>query len=145
MATYWSQQGRCKAAQHYYAKGLEVAVENDNQRQIYYLAINLAFLSLVFDENSKLAKEYATDALAACNTCREEGDDDDWLLATEGEALLILGDYDAAYEKYQAFVNANRDLWRLSSTYLNAQEIASALGKGAVAKAIDEIFPTNKQ
>lgn len=140
----WLLSGRnrddAKAAQHYYARGLELAEENEDQRQIYYLAINLAFLALL-SEQRKTAKEFARKALLACEDCRKEGDEDDWLLAAEGEAHLILGDYDTAYEKYRAFVDANRALWRVSSTYLNAQEIASALDKSEVAKAIDEIFP----
>lgn len=145
----WLVSGRnrdhAKSAQHFYGKGLEIAKENEDLRQVYYLTINLAFLSLVADMSRKRAREYAREVLAACDACHESGDGDDWLAATEGEAHLILGEYETAYEKYRTFVEANKYAWRLASTYLNAQEIANALERSDVADTIDEIFPINGQ
>lgn len=140
----WLLSGRnmddAKAAQHFYSKGLKIAEENENLRQCYYLGINLAFLSLTSDSNIAKAKEYAAKVLVATAQCRKEGDVDDWLLATEAEAHLILGDLETAFAQYRDFVQAITEIWRVSSTFLNAQELAAALERKDIANSIAEIF-----
>jgi hypothetical protein len=60
--------------------------------------------------------------------------------ATRGEAELILGNDDAAFEAYRRFVAAGNDPWKLSSTYLNARTIVAEFDKRDLARRLGEIF-----
>lgn len=77
-----------RKAIEYYSKGLQLAEKANNSGQIYYLSINLAFLSLVCDEDHQIMQNYAQQALEAT-----QGDafDSLWKLATIAEAHLYLG------------------------------------------------------
>ncbi len=82
----------------YYNKALQISVENDLHSQIYYHAINLAFLSIVTDPETGKSemKKYANQALEATQHC----DDDLWKFATVAEANMYLGKFEAAKEFY---------------------------------------------
>jgi hypothetical protein len=82
----------------YYSKALKISVENEVHSQIYYHAINLAFLSIVTDPDTGKSemKKYANQALEAAHHC----DDDLWKFATVAEANMYLGNFDAAKEFY---------------------------------------------
>jgi len=81
----------------YYSKALKISVENEVDSQIYYHAINLAFLSIVSDPETGRGemKKYANQALVAANKC-----DDPWKIATIAEANMYLGNLDSAQEFY---------------------------------------------
>jgi len=81
----------------YYSKALEISVENEVDSQIYYHAINLAFLSIVSDPETGRSemKKYANQALEAANKC-----DDSWKYATIAEANMYLGNLDTAKQFY---------------------------------------------
>jgi hypothetical protein len=81
----------------YYSKALEISVENGVDSQIYYHAINLAFLSIVSDPETGRGemKKYANQALEAANKC-----DDSWKYATIAEANMYLGNLDIAKDFY---------------------------------------------
>ncbi|NKI32315.1 caspase family protein [Croceivirga thetidis] len=81
-----------------YKKGLAIAEERSNKGQIYYHAINLAFLSLVAMEDIGEMEYYASKALeAAENDSRESL----WKLATLGEANLYLNNLEKAKSFYE--------------------------------------------
>ncbi|SDS56452.1 PGAP1-like protein [Formosa sp. Hel1_31_208] len=82
----------------YYSKALEISVENEVHSQIYYHAINLAFLSIVTDPvtGKSEMKKYANQALEATSHC----DDDLWKFATVAEANMYLGHLETAKEYY---------------------------------------------
>jgi pimeloyl-ACP methyl ester carboxylesterase len=80
----------------YYKKGLELAVEENNLNQIYYQAINLAFLSIVFKSNETEMLKYAKQALEAANASRNNL----WKYATIAEANLYLDNLSVAKEYY---------------------------------------------
>jgi len=86
-----------KMSHEYYSKALEISVENGVDSQIYYHAINLAFLSIVSDPETGRGdmKKYANQALEAANKC-----DDSWKYATIAEANMYLGNLDTAKEFY---------------------------------------------
>ena len=84
-------------AMEYYDKGLKLAEEANNKGQIYYLSINLAFLSLVCDEDHQSMQEYAQQALEAAEA---DAFDSLWKLATLGEANLYLGKLEESKEFY---------------------------------------------
>ncbi|MGB5371860.1 MAG: caspase family protein [Flavobacteriaceae bacterium] len=71
----------------YYSIALEKSQANNNQEQIYYHAINLAFLSLVIEQDKDGMKNYAQLALDAAET----SSDDLWKIATVAEAHMYLG------------------------------------------------------
>ena len=80
----------------YYSKALEMAEKEENYGQIYYHAINLAFLSIVVSENESKMIKYANQALAATEKCRNNL----WKYATVAEANMYLDDMDKAKEFY---------------------------------------------
>jgi predicted alpha/beta hydrolase family esterase len=140
----WLFSGRLKAdaegAKTYYAKGYDIAKKADDLQQAYYHGINLAFLSLVFDRDQKKAKRLATEVLAICERVRKEGGADEWVDATEGDANLILGAIDAALKAYGRFLDKGNDLWKVSSTYLNARTIAADAGDKELGRKLGALF-----
>ncbi|MCW5519391.1 caspase family protein [Aureitalea sp. L0-47] len=81
----------------YYSKGLEIAEEKGDHEQIYYLAINLAFLHLVAEEDKQEMRDYAMQALEAA---KADPFDSLWKQATLAEANLYLGKFEEAKELY---------------------------------------------
>ena len=140
----WMMSGRsqndAEAAEHYYRKGYEIAQGKKDYDQIYYLGINLAFLSLVFRDDKTKAQDYAKEVLNACEKSIEDGGVNDWVKATQAEAHFILGQFDQAYALYDEYVNSNPKIWKVSSTYLNAMGIASSFDRQEVMDKIEEIF-----
>ena len=85
-----------KLASEYYSKALEISVTNEDYSQIYYHAINLAFLSIVAEENESKMMKYAKQALEATEHCR----DNVWKYATVAEANMYIGDMEKAKAFY---------------------------------------------
>ncbi|MCA0132379.1 caspase family protein [Winogradskyella alexanderae] len=87
-----------QASRDYYSKALEISVENEAHSQIYYHAINLAFLSIVTDPETGRGqmKKYASQALESAEKC----DDNLWKFATVAEANMYLSNFDKAKEYY---------------------------------------------
>lgn len=92
-------------ARDYYSKALKISVENEVHSQIYYHAINLAFLSIVTDPETGKGemKKFAKQALEATEHC----DDDLWKFATVAEANMYLGNLETAKEFY---IKASKDI-----------------------------------
>ncbi len=86
------------AATRYYKKALALAEQNNDCRQIYYHSINLAFLSLLVNDDHNAMTNYAKMALQSCD---EDRFDSLWKLATLGEAHLYLGDFELSKSFYQ--------------------------------------------
>lgn len=84
------------AAFVYYELALEKSVAKKNYSQIYYHAINLAFLSIVVHNDKEEMAEYARQALDAAEKC----EDDLWKYATVAEANMYLRNFDRAKEYY---------------------------------------------
>lgn len=99
----------------YYTDALNIAKSKNDAAQIYYHAINLAFLKIAGEDNKNDMKMYAQLALDNCDI----NSIDKWELATIAEANLYLGKTDVAENYYrQAAKHANaRDK---SSMYSNA-------------------------
>ncbi|PHQ30248.1 caspase family protein [Leeuwenhoekiella nanhaiensis] len=87
-----------EAATKYYKKALELAEANQDCRQIYYHAINLAFLSLIVNDDHSKMTGYAKKAL---NSCDEDNFDSLWKLATLGEAHIYLGNFEESRSFYE--------------------------------------------
>jgi len=85
-----------ESALNYYSKSVEIAIKEENQNQIYYHAINIAFLSIVFKNNESSMMKYAKLALDTALNAR----DSLWKYATIAEANMYLGDMKKAEEFY---------------------------------------------
>lgn len=87
-----------KLSREYYNKALQISVDNEVHSQIYYHAINLAFLSIVTDPETGKSemKKYAKQALEATKQC----DDNIWKFATVAEANMYLQDLETSKEFY---------------------------------------------
>lgn len=97
LETYEAKEA--ERAMEYYQKGLEIAVGKDDNEQIYYLAINLAFLNLVYLDDKSAMRKFANQALEAC---KEDPFPSLWKTATQAEAALYMGDFDSSKQKYAA-------------------------------------------
>jgi len=94
LSSYSKKDG--DAAFNYYSKALDLAVKAEDYPQIYYHAINLAFLSIVMENNEGKMMKYAKQALDATENCRNNL----WKYATVAEANMYIGDMDKAVEFY---------------------------------------------
>ncbi|WP_111707577.1 caspase family protein [Lutibacter citreus] len=86
-----------ESSMEYYRKSLDIAIKEENQNQIYYHAINLAFLSIVLKGNETSMLKYANLALDTAEICR----DNIWKFATVGEAYMYIGDMEKAKDNYK--------------------------------------------
>ncbi|QAA80571.1 hypothetical protein EI546_01970 [Aequorivita sp. H23M31] len=81
----------------YYSQGLEIAQAKKDQKQIYYHAINLAFLYLFYKEDEAKMLDYANTALDAT---KKDPFNSLWKLATVAEANLYLGNLEESKSNY---------------------------------------------
>ena len=72
----------------YYKMAYEHSIEIKNKKEIYFNAINLAFLSLMVHGSDEEMTKYAT---VAIENAKKDAFDNLWKLATLGEANLYLG------------------------------------------------------
>ena len=81
----------------FYSDALKIAEKKGDHKQIYYHAINLAFLSLIINEDHEEMTRYAELAL---DSVEHDKFPSLWKNATIGEAKLYLADFDASKESY---------------------------------------------
>ena len=147
----WVQEGH--EADAYWALGLySDALEtaraaqpetNDTISQVFYHAINVAFLKLVAFSDAAAARNMASVALTYAKKTQPP---DIWSTATEGEAALHFGDVPQALAKYRLLVSMFPDKWKLMSTGQQAQQIALKLGNTELRDQLKSIFepPVNQ-
>jgi pimeloyl-ACP methyl ester carboxylesterase len=116
-----------------YQEALNAATTPD---QIFYLAINVAFMKFVFANEkitaqamAKLALEYASPP-----------GDDVWKTATVAEAYLYLGKTDEALAEYRRLLTLNAEAWKHRSASLQASRIAAKLGNPDLVEELEAIF-----
>ncbi len=80
----------------HYKEALKISETKKNQAQIYFHAINLAFLSLLQEDKAAMAT-YAEQAFKATE---KDPFPSLWKLATLGEAFLYKGDFEKSKENY---------------------------------------------
>lgn len=85
-------------ALHYYKLGLQTAERNDDDEQIYYHAVNLAFMNLVFEEDNQSMRMNASKALIAAE---KDPIENLWKFATIAEANMYLNDFAEAKVYYK--------------------------------------------
>jgi pimeloyl-ACP methyl ester carboxylesterase len=115
--------------------------------QSFYHGINLAFLSLIYNNDLGRARDIARQVLQHCadaklNEIKHTPEDIMWRRATEGEAHLILRNFDAAIEHYTSMLQGppKPDPWQLTSTVQQAKLIADKLGDEPLAQSLLKLF-----
>ncbi len=124
--------------------GAYAMAEDKDAAQAYYHGINLAFLSLVYEDDPAKARDLAEKVLGHCASAEREELPKErmWRLATEGEANLILGKIDIALQRYQSALEGppKPDPWQFTSTSRQALLIADKFGDEQIAKALLSLF-----
>ena len=115
---------------------LEALAAASTPDQIYYLAINVAFMKFAFVGDKDAAREMATLAL---DHAKPPGDDV-WKTATVAEAYLYLDRTDEALAEYRRLVKLETERWKHRSASVQASRIAATLGDRALAEELEGIF-----
>jgi pimeloyl-ACP methyl ester carboxylesterase len=126
------------AALVYYEEGYNLALEQQNQSQAYYHAINLSFMHLLFQGNTVVATQWAERALAACEAAVQ--DNTLWRLTTKGECFLVLRDEEQAFTYYQEALAKGGSPWELRSAYEQAYSVAAHLGMQDSCQNLQRLF-----
>ncbi|MBL0342268.1 MAG: hypothetical protein IPP71_15985 [Bacteroidetes bacterium] len=124
---------------YWYDKALQLSIKSENSSQIYYHAINLAFLYLMLDETDLIkTKEMAELALKYCqiaNGCEY------WEDATIAEANLYLNDFEQSRTFYtSAIKKCNQSIRETSSMFMNAIYACNSLNRLDWKSEIEAIF-----
>ena len=141
----WLQNEDPGFAQHaldLYQGALDSARESLDRDQIYYHAINIAFLELAAFNCVEHAGEMAELALENASLV----DTSVWSVATQAEANLYLGRFELALELYRSMSEIEAEPWQYASTALQAGQIAIKLDNPELADSLEAIFtPTINQ
>jgi hypothetical protein len=143
----WLVQGNAidyQRAKEMYTSGLAAAEANDDHAQAYYHAINLAFLELmgaqVTSSPSPHCIALARRALRHCAMADRTA----WRVATEGEALLIVGQPLEAYKMYTNAVAMTKLQREIDSMYSQASRVARRMYGEDGSAEIERIFGLTK-
>jgi tetratricopeptide (TPR) repeat protein len=125
-----------------YQHALRQAEANHDHKQIYYHAINVAFLRFVAFGQRDAARDMAELALRHCTLSSE----DVWSVATRAEAHLYKDDRKTALRLYGKVPLMLPEPWQLASTSLQAGRVALKLDDPALADELEQIFtPTARR
>jgi len=119
-----------------YTEALAIARKNGDSEQIYYLAINVAFMHLTLLEDAAGAQDMAALALQHA----APPGDDVWKTATVAEAHLYFGRKADALAEYRRLLTLNAEEWKHKSAALQAGRIAAKLGDTALINELETIF-----
>ena len=135
----WIENNDPGFAQHaldLYQEALNGACQSGDRSQIYYLAINVAFLEFAAFNRIERAREMAQLALSNAALSRATA----WSVATQAEANLYLGNHDRALDLYRGMRKFDAKPWMIASTALQAGQIASKLGDSEMARRLEGVF-----
>ncbi len=116
---------------------LKLAEQRDDVEQIYYHAINLAFMSLAYAYDYPICQRYAFRAL---KTCQRAATFEITHAATMGEANLYLGRTTKSLEFYQQAIQMKPNHQQLQSMCLQATIAADLLDDEVAMEELAEIF-----
>jgi len=135
----WLEGGdlvHAKRAMDLYWEALEEATTTKDDEQVYYHAINLAFLAYVVFDRKNEAQRHARLALrysAKAPTTL-------WRVATEAEAQLYLGQPDRALKLYREVIRMGAERWQLQSAGQQAYSVAQKIGDQALQEELQTLF-----
>ncbi|MBI3137364.1 MAG: hypothetical protein HYZ15_02130 [Sphingobacteriales bacterium] len=124
---------------YWYDRALQLSLQANKSSQIYYHAINLAFLYLMFDETDLTkTKEMAELALRHCQIANSG---EYWEDATIAEAYLYLNDFEQSKYFYgSAITKCNQRIRETSSMFMNAIYACNSLNRLDWKKEIENVF-----
>jgi hypothetical protein len=99
-----------------YSQAFDQARAANDYAQVYYRAINVAFMEWAYAGDRAGAQANASIALGACALARV----DRWRRATEGEAAIVLGDGVAALTAYRQALELRPSPREIDSMYQQA-------------------------
>jgi len=119
-----------------YSRALEASQAKDDSAQVFYHAINLAFIELVHFKRRGAAKTLAQRALDACQRAEIK---DLWNFATQGEAHLYLGDAANAVRAYADALRLEPQPRQIESMQSQAM-LAAEKSLGERPKSLTSLF-----
>jgi pimeloyl-ACP methyl ester carboxylesterase len=119
-----------------YEEALDSALKSNDSDQIYYLAINVAFMKFAYSQDQTAARKMAELAIKHADSPGK----DVWKTATVAEAHLYFGRTADALAEYQRLLTLGVEEWKLRSTSLQASRIAARLGNRDLAENLEGIF-----
>ncbi len=128
--------GQADKAINLYQQALDIAQQNQDTEQIYYHAINLAFLNLKrkkYGDSTKFAELAKTHA-------EKSRVKDIWKYATLGEACLYLEDEAGAFYNYWIALEKEEHLWQRESMYVQWLSIVQQKGLEELEERLDRLF-----
>lgn len=132
-------------ARETYREGLSIAQKNEDHQQIFYHAINIAFLDYCSTPTNQKAPQSVIDfsniALSACINY-DKHNTDPWAIATLAEAHLLLGDVEKSSNYYKRAMEMSESIRAAASIRLNATEIARRSGCSDTIKMVKALFTT---
>lgn len=127
------------SAIEWYDKALSISINDNNNGQIYYHAINLAFLYLMQEQhNLSKTKQMAQLALDHCEISSQG---QYWESATKGEAYLYLNNSEESKKFYtEAIAKCDGDIRAISSIMINAIYACNYLNRNDLKNELEIIF-----
>jgi pimeloyl-ACP methyl ester carboxylesterase len=115
-----------------YEEALRGATTADH---ISYLAINVAFMKLVFVNDPVAARAMATIALEHASSVQDEV----WRTATIAEAHLYHERVEQALAEYRRLLTLQTEPWKHHSASLQASRVATKLGRHELVEALERL------
>ncbi|WP_265822649.1 tetratricopeptide repeat-containing protein [Geovibrio ferrireducens] len=125
-----------KALEHY-KKAYDIAQKKNDYSQINYSGINIAFLEMVFKDDTAKAKEIAEEIL---KNIHGQNYNDRWRKATEAEAYLYLGEVENALTLYGEVRTLDFNQREMVSIYSQAINVCKYQNRTDVELRLDNIF-----
>jgi pimeloyl-ACP methyl ester carboxylesterase len=125
-----------QAALDLYRQALDQARAAAQHTQIYYHAINVAFMEWAYRGDRGTAQVAAQEALSACASAKV----DRWRRSTEGEAAIILGDEAAAVTAYHQALALGPSPRETDSMYQQASFELDLADDMPLARRLRELF-----
>jgi pimeloyl-ACP methyl ester carboxylesterase len=129
-------------AERVYREAFNGAKAAGEHAAAFYTGINYAFMKLAFSDDHSGARAIALDVLSLCAAAQVKvpAAERHWLLATEGEAQLILGDAAKALEKYRQAAALATSPRERDSMVQQAFRVASILEDETTGEELIHIF-----
>jgi hypothetical protein len=125
-----------QASLAWYRQALDQAHTARHHSQIYYHAINVAFMEWAYGGDRAAAQTMARVALDACALAPA----DRWRRSTEGEAAIILGDGEAALTAYGQALELASSPREIDSMYQQASFELDLADDLLLARKLQELF-----
>ena len=140
----WEQDGKVADAEwalRLYSEALQTARAQQNDAQIFYHAINIAFFRFVMFDDPDAASEMARLALDRAQACESDPEQTVWSIATQAEACLYLARRNDALNLYRRVPQVpGAEHWQLLSAGQQAQQVAGKLKDTALQKELKQLF-----